>query len=160
MPALPHGGAHKSRACSDGAFTIEVHQVRQDRLRAELPQQGRDLPAVVAAVVDEMLHRLPQRVAVDSELQRFVFHHPVEIGLCQTFDEREQPRFEPVPTFLQARNIAELSHIGQRRRRAALEPFQPDPLRAIDVCQRVAHGTEARAHRLYELLRLEFGSRF
>src|SRR5712692_10355197 len=56
-----------------GALAIEVHQVCCDWLCAKLPQQRGDLSAVIRPMIDEMLHRFPEWIAVDAELQRFVF---------------------------------------------------------------------------------------
>src|SRR5712692_3038249 len=142
-----------------GAFPIEVHEVREDRLRAELPQKRRDLSAMIGAVIHEMLHRLPERVAIDAELQRLVFHHAIQVGLSQAPHKAQQARFVLIPALLKARNIVEFSRAGKRSRRAALEALQPDPLGAIDVRQRVAHGAEAGNKRLQKLLRREPGCR-
>src|SRR5256884_5250485 len=65
------------RACRCSAFAIEVHQVRQYRLCAKLPQQRGDLSAVIGAVISKVLHRFPKRIAVNAELQRLVFNNAV-----------------------------------------------------------------------------------
>ena len=82
MPALRFGG-HR-------ALSIEVHQVGQDRLRAVLPQHRGDLAAMVGAVIDQVLHGLPERILIDAEVQCLVFHDPIEIGLRQPRHESEK----------------------------------------------------------------------
>src|SRR5712692_6486760 len=139
----------------DGALAIKMHQVGQDGLRAELPQQRGDLPAMIAAMVDEVLHRLPQRIAVGPKFQRLVFHYAVEIALRQTANEGQQARLEFAPAFAQACDVGILRGVWKRRRRAALKAFEPNPLRTEDVRQRVAHRRKAGAHGLGELLRRE-----
>ena len=71
-----------------------MHQVRQDRLRAELPQKRCDLPAMIASVIHDMLHRLPERIAVNAELQRLVLHNTIEVRLRQPAHKTKQARFE------------------------------------------------------------------
>src|SRR4029077_3280649 len=97
MPALRFGG--------DGALAIVMHQVGEDCRHAELTQQGRDLAAMVAAVIHDVLHRLPERVAVDAELQRFVFHDAIEIALVEIAHEIEEARLELAPALAEGRDV-------------------------------------------------------
>src|SRR5258708_11392387 len=143
----------------DGALAIKMHQVGKDGLRAELPQQRGDLPAMIAAMVDEVLHRLPQRIAVGSKFQRLVFHYAVEIALRQAANEIQQAWLEFAPALAQAGDVGILRGVWKRRRRATLESFEPNPFRAKDVRQRVTHGGKARAHGIGELLGRERGGR-
>src|SRR5712692_6282785 len=53
----------QSRIHSHGTLPIEMHQVGQDWLRAELAEQRSDLSAMVGAVIHQMLHGLPERVS-------------------------------------------------------------------------------------------------
>src|SRR6266404_2775943 len=71
------------------ALAIKMHQVGQDCSRAMLTEQRGDLPAMVAAVIDQMLHRLPQRIAVHAEFQRLVFHNAVQVALRQAASKIE-----------------------------------------------------------------------
>src|SRR5271163_3392919 len=48
------------RGC--GTFAIEVHEVGEDWLRAELPKHGGDLASMVGAVIYDVLHGLPKRI--------------------------------------------------------------------------------------------------
>src|ERR1700737_3543248 len=50
------GTARELLAGRGGALAIEVHQIRGDRLRSELPQHRGHLAAMVGAVIYEMLH--------------------------------------------------------------------------------------------------------
>src|SRR5258706_1129813 len=87
------------RARRRRAFAVKMHQVRQNRLRAELPQQRGHLASMIATVVHEMLHRLPKWIAVNAILQRLVFHNAVQVGLRQASHKCKQARFEFVPAF-------------------------------------------------------------
>src|SRR5258707_12427421 len=147
--------ARTLRFGGDVALAIKMHQVGQDGLRAVLAQHRRDLAAVICAVIYNVLHGLPQRIAVDAELQRFVFQYPVKIALRQAANEIEQARLEFAPALAKGGHVRILLGIRERGWRAALETFQPDPFGAEDVRQRVAHGRKTRAHRLGELLRSE-----
>src|SRR5438094_3541386 len=138
------------RARRGGPFAIKVHQVGQDWLCAELPQERRDLPAVIAPVIDEMLHRLPERIAVNTELQGLVFHRTIQVGLRQPANKTDQPRLLFVPALFQTRDVFELRCVRQRRGRAAWKAFQPDTLRSIDIRERTAPRPEARTNRLTE----------
>src|SRR5882672_118314 len=153
-------GPLKLRARCCGALAVEMHQVCRDGLRAELPQQRRDLAAMIGAVIRQMLHRFPERIAIDAELQRFIFEHAVEIRLRQAAHKTEQARFEFVPAFAQACHIRELCRVRKRGWRAPLKALQPNPFGAPNMCKRVAHGSKARAHWLHELLRRQRGSGF
>src|SRR5207245_2248881 len=139
-----HGGKRKVElsARRRGAFAIKMHQVRQDRLRAELPQKRCDLPAMIASVIHDMLHRLPERIAVNAELQRLVFYRAVQIRLRQPAHKTEQPRLVFVPAFFKTRDVLKLCCIWKRFWRAALKPFQPDPFGAENVRERIAHGSK------------------
>src|SRR5439155_24645527 len=110
--------------------------------------ERRDLPAVIAPVIDEMLHRLRERIAVNTELQGLVFHRTIQVGLRQPANKTEQPRLMTVPALFQTRDVFELRSVRQRRGRAALKAFQPDPRRSIDMRERIATGAGARTHRL------------
>src|SRR5260370_17988219 len=77
------------------------------------------------------------------------------MGLRQSACATKQPSFVFVPALPQARDVFELRRIRERRWRTSLKAFQPNPFATIDMCQRVAHGAEARAHRLDELLSRE-----
>jgi hypothetical protein len=59
MPALRFGG--------DRALAIEMHQVGENGIGAMLPKQRRDLAAMVSAVIHQVLHGLPERVAIDAK---------------------------------------------------------------------------------------------
>src|SRR5260370_8720574 len=98
-----------------------------------------------------MLHRFPERIAVNAELQRLVLHNSIQVGLRQSAYKTKQPRFVFAPALFQARIILELSRVGKRGWRTSLKSFQPNPFATIDMCQRVAHRTKARAHGLNEL---------
>src|SRR6267378_2569546 len=153
-------GDLKLRARRRRPLAIKVHQVGRNRLRAELPQQRCDLSAVVGTVIGEMLHGFPERIAIDAEFQRLVFENAVEIRLRQAAHETEQAPFEFVPALAQACHILELRRAGKRRWRSPLKALQPNPFRSPNMCQRVANGPKARAHRLHELLRRQNGSGF
>src|SRR4029077_19609161 len=75
------GGGERLGFGGDSALAIEMHQVGQNCRRAELTKQRGDLAAMVGAVIDQVLHGLPERVAVDAEFQGFVFHYAIEVGL-------------------------------------------------------------------------------
>ena len=57
-----------------------MHQVGQDRLRSQLTEHGRDLAAMVRAVIYEMQQGLPERILIDAELQRVVFDVAIKVG--------------------------------------------------------------------------------
>src|ERR1700730_9723019 len=65
--------AEQLRAGCGGTLTIEVHQVGRDRLGTQLAKQRGHLAAMVGTVIYQVLHRFPQRVAVDAEFQRLIF---------------------------------------------------------------------------------------
>src|SRR6266849_5113451 len=73
----------------DGALAIKMHEVGQHGLCTVLAQHRGDLAAMVAAVIYNVLHGLPKRIAVHAEFQRFVFHYAVEIVLRQSAHEIE-----------------------------------------------------------------------
>src|SRR6267154_3358365 len=146
------------RARRRRVFAVKMHQVRQNRLRTELPQQRGHLASMIAAVVHEMLHRLPKRIAVDAEFQRLVLHHAVQVRLRQSAHKTKQARLKFVPALQQTRYVLELCRIRKRCRRTALKAFQPDPLGAENVPQGVADRANARTHRLHKLFSREAGS--
>src|SRR6267154_1720437 len=102
------------RARRRRAFAVKMHQVRQNRLSAELPQQRGYLASMIAAVVYEMLHRLPNRIAVNAVLQRLVLHDAVQVRLRQASHESKQARLELVPALQQTRHVFELRRIRKR----------------------------------------------
>src|SRR5258708_34148524 len=129
----------------DGALAIKMHQVGQDGLRTELPQQRGDLPAMIGAVIHEVLHGLPQRIAVGPKFQRFVFHYAVEIALRQAANEIQQAWLEFAPALAQAGDVGILRGVWKPRRRAARESFEPNPLPSKDVRQPVHPRGKAQA---------------
>src|SRR6266478_5411890 len=89
----------------DGALAIEMHQVGQDCRCTELPQQSGDLSAMVAAVIHEVLHGLPEGIAVHAEFQRFVFHDAIEIALREGTNEIEEARLKFAPALAQGGDV-------------------------------------------------------
>src|SRR5258706_3847052 len=150
-----HRGANSLSFGGDIALAIKMHQVGQDGLSAVLAQHRGDLAAVIAAMIYNVLHGLPQRIAVDPELQRFVFQYPIKIALRQAANEIEQARLEFAPALAKGGNVRILLGIGERGWRATLETFEPNPFCPEDVPERVAHRRKTRAQRLGELLRRE-----
>src|SRR4051812_41539520 len=145
---LNHGGGL-------GALAIEMHQVGQNRAHSVLAKERGHLAAMVAAVIDQMLHRLPQGIAVDAKLQGLVLEYAVQVGLRNVADEIKEARLELPPAVAEAGDVCKLRDIRKRSWGAALKALEPDPLRAVNVRERVSHGGKARTHRLGELLRRE-----
>src|SRR5580693_4169901 len=83
---------HGAQSCGGcyGAFAVEVHQVGEDGLSAELAQHRGDLAAMVGAVIDDVLERLRERIGIDAELHRFVFDDAVDVFLREAADEIEE----------------------------------------------------------------------
>src|SRR6267142_468976 len=110
------GNESRLRFGGDEALAVKMHEIGQDGLRAVLTQHRGDLAAVIAAVIHDVLHGLPERIAVDAELERFVFHYAVEIALRQAANEIKQPRLEFAPALAKGGNVRILRRIWQRRR--------------------------------------------
>ena len=89
------------RGGGDGAFAVEVHEVGEDGLSAELAEHRGDLAAVIGAVIDDVLERLPQRIGVDAEFHCFVFDDAIDVGLREAADVVEEVRGDGVPMFMQ-----------------------------------------------------------
>ena len=53
-----------STIASRPALSVEGYQIHCRRLRAELPQHRRHLPAMVRPMVDEVLQQLPERLSL------------------------------------------------------------------------------------------------
>src|ERR1700756_2804981 len=106
---------------------------------------------MVGAVIHDVLHGLPEWIAVDTEFQGFVFERAVEIGLRQAANESQEARLEFTPALAESVGVGILRGVRESRWRTALEAFEPDPFCAEDVGERVAHGRKAGAHRLGEL---------
>jgi len=82
---------------------------------------------VVAAVIHEVLHGLPEGLLYTPEFQRFVFHDAIEIALREGTNESEQARLKFRPALAEGRDVGILRGVRKRRRRAALEAFEPNP---------------------------------
>ena len=59
--------AERLRLGGDGALAIKMHEIGQDGLCAVLTQHRGDLAAVVGAVIYQVLHGLPERIAIDAK---------------------------------------------------------------------------------------------
>src|SRR5215472_1236588 len=136
-----------------------MHEVGQNRFGAQLPQECGYLSAVIRSVVYQVLHRLPERILVYAEPQRFVFHHAIEVRLGQATHEIQQPGFELIPAGFEGCHVAELRGVWQRRWRATLKAFEPEPFGSIDMSERIANRAKARAQCFCELIRRELRSR-
>src|ERR1700681_250427 len=53
-------------------LAIKMNQIGGKRLGVQLPEHGSDLAAMVRSVIDEMVHRQPQQVAVLTKFQRAI----------------------------------------------------------------------------------------
>src|SRR3981081_3386737 len=112
---------------------------------------------MVAAVINDMLHGLPERIAVDAELESLVFQHAVQVALRETTSERQKARLKFQPALLQTGDIGVLGDVRKGRGGAALKAFEPNPFGAEDVAQCIADGREAGVHGFGELLGSERG---
>src|ERR1700748_200003 len=70
-----------SGARGDGTFAIEMHEVGEQRLGVELAQHRGDLAAMIGAVIDDVLERLPHGIGVDPEVHGFVLDDAIEVLL-------------------------------------------------------------------------------
>src|SRR3984957_12009239 len=89
-PVHDHAKLNKSGGGRDLAFAIEVHEVGGERLSAELAQHRGDLAAMIGAVIDDVLERLPQGIGIDAKLHCFVFDDAVDVFLREAADEIEE----------------------------------------------------------------------
>ena len=64
-----------------GRLTVEMHQVGQDGFSAQLAKHGGYLSAMVASVIDDMLQRLPHRIAVHPKVHGLIFDYTIQILL-------------------------------------------------------------------------------
>ena len=131
----------------DGAFAVEVHQVGGEWLSAELAEHGGDLAAVIGAVIDDVLERLPQRIGVDAELHCFVFDDAVDVFLGEAADEIEEIGGLRIPFRLEGSDVGELRWVGKAGWGKSLEALEPDVFGAVQVDERVADRREAVAER-------------
>src|SRR5271157_1027319 len=84
---------------SRGTLAIEMHQVGEYRLRAELAKQRGDLPAMIGSVIDHVLHGLPQGIAIGSKFERAIFEEAVQILLREAVHKGKQGSFLGQPVF-------------------------------------------------------------
>src|SRR5438876_7894131 len=71
-----------SNRSSRRSLTMEKDQVRCYWLRVQLTQHGGYLPAVIGAVVRQMLHHLPKRMGVRLAFRRTNVVHSRQILCC------------------------------------------------------------------------------
>ena len=128
-----------------------MHKVGRNRFRAVLTNHRRNLAAVVGSMVCKMLQRLPERIGVHPKVERLVFKDAIEFRLRQAVNKVEQRFCLRRPMFAKRANGLYIREIRNRRMRASVKPFEPDPFCAANVHQGVAHGRKARAERLNEL---------
>ena len=55
-------------------FAVEKNQIGGDGFGAELAEHGRDLAAMIGAVIDEVLQHLPERRGLRHAGRRLVLH--------------------------------------------------------------------------------------
>ena len=134
-----------------------MHEVGEDGLGAELAEHGGDLAAVIGAVIDDVLERLPERIGVDAEVHCFVFDDAVDVCLREGADEIEEIGGDGIPFRFERGEVGELCGVGEGGWGFAFEALEPDGFGAIHVGERVADGGEAVAERLGELFGREGG---
>src|SRR5271157_2660914 len=100
-------GRLSSRSCLFPAFSKEVQHIQRDRFRPDLPLHGDDLPAVIGAVIDQMLHQLHQRVGIRHPGHVAELQSRVKNILVQTAKELLPLLFDGVCERLQLRQRRE-----------------------------------------------------
>ena len=123
-----------------GAFAVEVHEIGEDGLGAKLAEHCGDLAAVIGAVIDDVLERLPHGIGVDAEVQGFVLDDPVEIGLRERADEIQEIGGAGSPFRFERGEVVDLREIGESGWGFAFEALEPDGFGAVHVGERVADG--------------------
>ena len=88
-----------------------MKEVAEDWLHAKLTQQRRNLAAMIRAVICQVLQRLPHRILVNAKIKGAVFHHTIQIVLCQSTYENEQSLCLWFPVFPQCRHASYLRNI-------------------------------------------------
>src|SRR5271167_3927317 len=112
-------------------LAVESNQVHAHGFGAKLSQHGGDLTAVIAPMIHDMLHHLPAGIASRAEAQRFVLHHLIKICLGDSAHVLQLKRVQVGPPRFQFCNLGKILCSGESRRRAPVQPFQPDPFHAV-----------------------------
>ena len=85
-----------------------MNEVAGKRLGVQLPQHGGNLPAMISAVIDHVLHGLPERIFVCAKTEGAVLVDAVEVVLRKNTYKFVQALLVFVPSRLQRGKIAEL----------------------------------------------------
>src|SRR5271169_6373892 len=125
---------------------VIVEQIRAQWLGSDLPKQGRDLAAMVTGMVDHMHHLPPERVGVAFSSRIGVGDLILEAVGNQRLNVLVLVIPNCCPMLLKGWKSGEVRCVEECFRRASKPALQPDPFRAKDVGECVAHRAKAIAH--------------
>ena len=90
-------GGIRSGARSVGTLAIKMNEVARKRLGVQLPEQGGNLAAMIGAVIDHVLHGLPERIFVCAKIEGAVFMDAIQVVLSEAGYEFLQALLVLVP---------------------------------------------------------------
>jgi hypothetical protein len=137
-------------------FPVEHDQVHvPGRGGAQLTQHRRNLATMVAAVIDHMLHHLPEHIRSRCPTHVLILDRTLDAFRSQPFEHFAHLPLQPGPLLARGGSIRNAFRILKSKGLLAVPSPYPDGLGITDVRDGVANRTEAVAERLGELLRRE-----
>ena len=105
----------------------EIHLFR--RSRAQLPQHHRHLPAVIRAVVDDVLDHLREELPVLPAVEAAVLQRLIDSVVTEPVEHGAQPAFLCEPFRANRRQVDQFASVRERGGRVAIPACYPAPFR-------------------------------
>ena len=119
------------------------------------------LAAMVGSVIYNVLHGLPERIAVDAEFQRLCIPERGRDRSCFSPRTKVSSRVSHAPPSARLQRLATSANCvvsGSEDGERPWKPLQPNPFGSVNVPQGIAHGRKTRAQGLRELFCGQRGS--